>query len=205
MGVYRMRIYTCGGRAPRALPPMHGAPEKFNQIDGADDAWADRHQVGVAAGAGEALKAGLREHFQGECTETGMYLAMARQADREGFPEIADAYKRIAWEEAGHAALFGEMLGEVLKADTRANVKVRAAAEHGACAGKADLADMAEKQGLFSVRDAVREMARTRPATAAYSRGYCAGILSPHKPYHRSVIKKKAPNGSSFGIHRVAG
>lgn len=149
-----------GQEPPEHCPQCMAPREKFNQIDDTGNPWADRHQVGIAAEAGDALKAGLTEHFRGECTEVGMYLAMARQADREGFPEIAEAYQRIAWEEAGHAALFGEMLGEVLKPDTRANLKLRAAAEHGACAGKADLADMAEKQGLPAVRDAVREMAR---------------------------------------------
>jgi len=153
--------YTHVGQEPPERCPQCMAPrEKFNQIDTAEDDWADQHRVGAAAEADEALKTGLKEHFQGECTEVGMYLAMARQADREGFPEISEAYQRIAWEEAGHAALFGEMLGEALSADTRANLKMRAAAEHGACAGKVDLAILAEKQGLPHIRDAVREMAR---------------------------------------------
>jgi rubrerythrin len=149
-----------GQEPPERCPQCMAPREKFNQIDDKDNPWADQHEVGIAAGADEALKAGLKEHFQGECTEVGMYLAMARQADREGFPEIAAAFQRIAWEEAGHAALFGEMLGEVLEPDTRLNLKLRTTAEHGACAGKVDLADMAEKQGLPAVRDAVREMAR---------------------------------------------
>ena len=149
-----------GDDPPERCPQCMAPQEKFNRIDEADNPWADRHQVGAGADGSEALTAGLKEHFLGECTEVGMYLAMARQADREGFPEIAGAYQRIAWEEAGHAALFGEMLGEALKPDTRANLKTRAAAEHGACAGKAALADMAEKEGLPAVRDAVREMAR---------------------------------------------
>lgn len=149
-----------GDEPPERCPQCMAPREKFKEIDDTENSWADCHRVGAAAGADEALKTGLAEHYQGECNEAGMYLAMARQADREGFPEIAEAFTRIAWEEAGHAALFGEMLGDVLEADTRANVKKRAAAEHGACAGKADLADMAEKQGLAAVRDAVREMAR---------------------------------------------
>ena len=169
--MHRVRIYACGQEPPERCPQCMAPREKFNQIADTDSAWADQHRVGAAAGAGGDLKAGLRVHFQGECAEAGMYLAMARQADREGFPEIADGFKRIAWEEAGHAALFGEMLGEVLKADTRANLKMRAAAEHGACAGKADLADMAEKQGLPAVRDAVREMARDEARHGAVFQG----------------------------------
>lgn len=149
-----------GDEPPERCPQCMGPREKFKLIDETQCSWADQHQVGVAAGADEALKEGLREHFRGECAEAGVYLAMARQADREGYPEIAEAFTRIAREEAAHAALFGEMLGDVLQPDTRANLRARAAAEHGACAGKAQLADMAEAQGLSAVRDAVREMAR---------------------------------------------
>lgn len=153
--------HTHAGDAPPERCPQCMAPqEKFMQIDEADQPWADRHNVGIAAGADEKLKTSLKEHFLGECTEAGMYMAMARQADREGFPEIAGAFRRFAEEEAGHAALFAEMLGEVVQPDTRTNLRMRITAEHGACEGKVRLAHMAEKQGLPAARDAVAEMAR---------------------------------------------
>ena len=96
----------------------------------------------------------------GECTEVGMYLAMSRQADREGYPEVAEAYKRIAFEEAEHAAKFAEMLGEVVYADTKKNLTLRADAENGATAGKTELAKLAKAQGLDAIHDSVHEMAR---------------------------------------------
>ena len=91
--------------------------------------WADEHRIGVAQGVDEEILEGLRANFVGECTEVGMYLAMARQADREGYPEVAEAYQRIAFEEAEHAAKFAELLGEVVVADTKANLKARVEAE----------------------------------------------------------------------------
>ena len=77
-------------------------------------AWAAEHVVGVAKGAPEEIIQGLRENFQGECTEVGMYLAMARVAHREGYPEIGLYWEKAAFEEAEHAAKFAEMLGEVV-------------------------------------------------------------------------------------------
>ena len=81
----------------------------------------------------------LKANFEGECAEVGMYLAMARVADREGYPEIAEAFKRYAFEEADHASRFAELLGEVLTDSTEKNLKMRADAEAGACEGKFDL------------------------------------------------------------------
>jgi rubrerythrin len=103
---------------------------------------------------------GLRANFTGECTEVGMYLAMSRQADREGFPEVAEAYKRIAFEEAEHAAKFAELLGEVLVADTKANLKARVEAENGACAGKKNLATKAKQLNYDAIHDTVHEMCK---------------------------------------------
>lgn len=153
--------YIHTGEAPPERCPQCMAPlEKFRQIEEEDTAWADAHRIGIASTGDDTLKAALRENYTGECAEAGMYLAMARQADREGFPEAAEAYRRIAWEEAGHAALFAEMLGEVVQPDTKVNLRMRVAAEHGACQGKVELAALAERQGLPAVRDAVAEMAR---------------------------------------------
>ena len=122
--------------------------------------WADEHRVGVAQGLDEEVVQGLRENFNGECAEVGMYLAMSRQAEREGYPEIAEAYKRYAFEEAEHAAKFAELLGEVLTSDTKKNVKMRMEAENGACSGKMKLAKRAKELGYDAVHDTVHEMAK---------------------------------------------
>ena len=115
-------------------------------------------RVGVAQGLDEWVVNGLKENFMGECTEVGMYLAMSRQADREGFPEVAEAYKRIAFEEAEHASKFAELLGEVVHADTKKNLELRVAAEHGATQGKLDLAKKAKELGYDAIHDTVHEM-----------------------------------------------
>ena len=96
----------------------------------------------------------------GECTEVGMYLAMSRVADREGYPEIAEAYKRIAFEEAEHAAKFAELLGEVVTPCTKTNLKMRVEAEQGACAGKFEIAKKAKQLGFDAIHDTVHEMAK---------------------------------------------
>ncbi len=130
-----------GDDAPEKCPQCGAAKEKFNeQAAGAELTWADEHRIGVAKGLDEWVVQGLKENFMGECTEVGMYLAMSRQADREGYPEVAEAYKRIAFEEAEHASKFAELLGEVVHADTKKNLELRVAAEHGATQGKLDLA-----------------------------------------------------------------
>ena len=149
-----------GDEPPEACPQCKAPASKF--IVQSDDAlaWADEHRIGVAAGIDEGLLEGLRMNFTGECTEVGMYLAMSRQADREGYPEIAEAYKRIAFEEAEHAAKFAELLGEVVHADTKKNLQLRVDAEHGACAGKKDLAVKAKQLGLDAIHDTVHEMCK---------------------------------------------
>lgn len=114
----------------------------------------------MAKGVDEEVLAGLRANFTGECTEVGMYLAMARQAEREGLPEVAATYKRIAWEEAEHACKFAELLGEVLVANTKANLKARVDAEHGACQGKKDLATRAKQLNYDAIHDTVHEMCK---------------------------------------------
>jgi len=150
-----------GESAPDKCPTCGVGPDKFNeQASGDDLVWADEHVIGVAKGVDEEVLAGLRANFQGECVEVAMYLAMSRQADREGFPEIAEAYKRIAFEEAEHATKFAELLGEILVADTKENLKARVAAEHGACQGKKTLATLAKKLNLDAVHDTVHEMCK---------------------------------------------
>ena len=129
--------------------------------DVAADLVAPRDVVlGTAEDVDPRIIEGLRMNFTGECSEVGMYLAMSRQADREGYPEVAEAFKRYAWEEAEHAAKFAELLGEVLTDSTEKNLKMRVDAEHGACAGKKELATLAKQLNLDAVHDTVHEMCK---------------------------------------------
>lgn len=152
--------YVFEGDAPPAQCPICKAPaSKFVEQSG-DLVFADQHVVGVAKGADEKIIEGLRQNFTGECSEVGMYLAMSRVADREGYPEIAEAFKRYAFEEAEHAAKFAELLGEVLTDSTKKNLEMRVDAEHGACAGKKELATLAKQLNLDAIHDTVHEMAK---------------------------------------------
>lgn len=150
-----------GETAPEKCPQCKSPAEKFNIAEAVGElTWADEHRVGIAKDIDPAILEGLRANFVGECTEVGMYLAMGRQADREGFPEVAEAYKKIAWEEAEHAAKFAELLGEVVTADTKTNLKMRLDAEHGACKGKKDLATRAKELNYDAIHDTVHEMCK---------------------------------------------
>ena len=142
-----------GDAAPAAAPAAPAKPAGAS-------AWADEHRVGIAQGLDPEVVEGLRANFTGECSEVGMYLAMSRQADREGYPEVAEAYKRIAFEEAEHAAKFAELLGEVVAADTKANLQARVEAEAGATEGKLMLAKRAKELGYDAVHDTVHEMCK---------------------------------------------
>ena len=122
--------------------------------------WCDEHVIGAAKDVEPMVLEGLKATFEGECTEVGMYMAMARQADREGYPEVADAYKRIAWEEAEHAAKLAELLGEVVTPRTKLNLEARVEAEYGACRGKKDLANKAKQLEYDEVHDVLHEMCR---------------------------------------------
>ncbi|MHC1747888.1 MAG: NADH peroxidase [Cellulosilyticaceae bacterium] len=148
-----------GNEAPEVCPICKAPAARFIEQQG-ELVWADEHRIGVAQGVDEQVLQGLRENFTGECTEVGMYLAMSRQADREGYPEVAEAYKRIAFEEAEHAAKFAELLGEVVVADTRKNLEARVAAEHGATQGKKDIATRAKELGYDAIHDTVHEMCK---------------------------------------------
>ena len=159
--VCRICGYVHEGNAPPEYCPTCKAPaSKFDEMQAGPQAWADEHRIGVAQGLDEEVVAGLRANFTGECTEVGMYLAMSRQADREGYPEVAEAYKRIAFEEAEHAAKFAELLGEVVFADTKKNLTLRVEAERGATKGKKDLATLAKKKDYDAVHDTVHEMCK---------------------------------------------
>src|SRR5574344_2046854 len=155
--------YVHEGENPPEKCPQCGCPgTKFDVVSDASDEIrvADEHKIGIAQGIDPEIVKGLQMNFTGECTEVGMYLAMSRAADREGFPEVAEAYKRIALEEAEHAAKFAELLGECVSTSTKENLTVRVAAEHGATQGKVELATMAKQQGLDAIHDTVHEMAR---------------------------------------------
>ncbi len=153
--------YVYEGEAAPEKCPQCGAPASKFVEKGEDKlTWADEHVIGVAKDVDPEIIEGLRANFNGECTEVGMYLAMSRQADREGFPEVAEAYKRIAFEEAEHAAKFAELLGECVYADTKKNLQVRVDAEHGACQGKKDLATLAKKLNYDAIHDTVHEMCK---------------------------------------------
>lgn len=148
-----------GNEAPEVCPQCKAPKSKFIEQKG-ELVFADEHRIGVAQGVDETIVEDLRNNFMGECTEVGMYLAMSRQADREGYPEVAEAYKRIAFEEAEHAAKFAELLGEVVTDSTKKNLEMRVMAEHGATAGKKDLATRAKAANLDAIHDTVHEMCK---------------------------------------------
>ena len=162
----KFRCMVCGyihegATAPEECPLCHVGPDQFEEIEETEGelTWADEHKIGVAKGVDPEILKGLRDHFNGECSEVGMYLAMSRQADREGYPEIAEAFKRYAWEEAEHAAKFAELLGECVW-DTKTNVEKRMLAEQGACEDKKRIATLAKQQNLDAIHDTVHEMCK---------------------------------------------
>ena len=148
-----------GDQPPEKCPLCGVAGSKFKEQAG-EMTWAAEHVVGIAQDVPEEIKAGLRENFNGECSEVGMYLAMARVAFREGYPEIGLYWEKAAYEEAEHAAKFAELLGEVVTDSTKKNLQVRVDAENGATAGKTELAKKAKELGLDAIHDTVHEMAR---------------------------------------------
>ena len=152
--------YVHTGDKPPEKCPQCGAPASKFKEQSVDGGWACEHVVGVAKGVEKDIIDDLRANFTGECTEVGMYLAMSRVAEREGYPEIAEAYKRYALEEAEHAAKFAELLGEAVTTSTKKNLEMRVEAERGACAGKLDLAKRAKERNYDAIHDTVHEMAR---------------------------------------------
>ena len=160
-----------GPEAPEKCP-LCGAPKsKFKELD-AEEAlqFVTEHELGVAKGCDPEMIKDLEAHFNGECTEVGMYLAMSRQADREGYPEVAEAFKRYAFEEAEHASKFAELLGDCVW-DTKTNLYKRMMAEAGANADKMRIAANAKKAGLDAIHDTVHEMAKDE---ARHGRGFAA-------------------------------
>ena len=152
---------VCGYESdePIDVCPICGA-KMAEREEGAELTWAAEHVVGIIDGVDEEIVQGLRDNFNGECSEVGMYLAMSRVAFREGYPEIGLYWEKAAFEEADHAARFAEMLGEVVTDSTKKNLEMRVAAENGATQGKTDLAKKAKALGLDAIHDSVHEMAR---------------------------------------------
>ena len=164
-----------GETAPEQCPLCKAGAEKFKEYvekDG-DAPFAAEHSLGIAKGIDPEIIEGLKAHAAGECSEVGMYLAMARQADREGYPEIAEAFKRYAYEEADHASRFMEMLGDAVW-DTKKNLEASIAAEADACADKTRIAKLAKQQNLDAIHDSVHEMARDEARHCCGFRGLYA-------------------------------
>lgn len=149
-----------GDAAPEKCPQCGVPADKFKKQESDELVWAAEHVVGVAQGVDEEILQGLRDNFNGECSEVGMYLAMARVAHREGYPEIGLYWEKAAYEEAEHAAKFAELLGEVVTDSTKKNLEMRVAAECGATEGKMAIAKKAKELGLDAIHDTVHEMAR---------------------------------------------
>ena len=156
---------------------------------------AAEHVVGVAKGVSEDIVSDLRANFEGECSEVGMYLAMARVAYREGYPEVGSYYEKAAWEEAEHAAKFAELLGEVVTDSTKKNLQMRVDAENGATAGKTDLAKRAKAANLDAIHDTVHEMARDE---ARHGKAF-EGLLNKY----RQVDLTKSESSMDSFIHRM--
>ena len=165
-----------GDAAPEKCPICKAPASKFSELkeQTGDVTYATVHRLGDGKieGVPEEMIQELRNNYNAECSEVGMYIAMARQADREGYPEIAEAFNRYALEEAKHAAQFAELLGEVVF-DTKTNLEKRAAAEEGACADKFELAKQAKAMGFDGIHDMVHEAAKDE---ARHGAGF-AGLL----------------------------
>ena len=148
-----------GDTPPEKCPVCKVPGEKFVEVVEEAD-WATEHEVGALKGVPAEMIEDLRSNFTGECSEVGMYLAMSRVAYREGYPEIGLYWEKAAYEEAEHAAKFAELLGEVVAPCTKTNLTKRVEAEHGACAGKFEIAKKAKQLGFDAIHDTVHEMAK---------------------------------------------
>lgn len=155
-----MRLRSRGRYPPEKCPQCGVPADKFEKVEESKTSWATEHVVGITEGVSEDIINDLRANFAGECSEVGMYLAMARVAFREGYPEIGLYWEKAAYEEAEHAAKFAEILGEVVTPSTKKNLEMRVAAENGATAGKYDLARRAKAANLDAIHDTVHEMAK---------------------------------------------
>ena len=165
-----------GEAAPEKCPVCGVGADKFKEQTGERE-WAAEHVVGVAKGVSEDILADLRANFEGECSEVGMYLAMARVAHREGYPEVGLYYEKAAWEEAEHAAKFAELLGEVVTDSTKKNLEMRVDAENGATAGKFDLAKRAKLLTWMQSMTQFMRWLKTKHVTEEHSKDFLRDIL----------------------------
>jgi rubrerythrin len=160
--------YVHEGDTPPEFCPQCKVPGSKFLEQKEETSWAAEHVVGIGKQFGadvpedvrNEIIEGLRANFQGECTEVGMYLAMARAAHREGYPEIGLYWEKAGLEEAEHAAKFAELLGEVITDSTKKNLTMRVEAENGATAGKFELAKLCKEYNLDALHDTIHEMAR---------------------------------------------
>ena len=166
--------YVHTGDTPPDVCPQCKAPASKFSEQKSGESFAAEHAVGIAKGVDADIIKDLQANFNGECTEVGMYLAMSRVAFREGYPEIGLYWEKAAYEEAEHAARFAELLGEVITDSSKKNLEMRVDAEHGACAGKTDLAKRAKDKGLDAIHDTVHEMARDEARHCAAFKGLLA-------------------------------
>ena len=152
--------YIYEGTEPPAICPVCKAPkDKFEKLEDSPD-WADVHRIGIARDLDPRVIDGLREHYRIECHEVGAYMAMARRADVEGYPEIANTFQRMAREEAAHAARLAELLGEALTDSTEKNCEARVAAELAASKDKQALAILAKDLGYDIIHAALPDMCK---------------------------------------------
>lgn len=150
-----------GDNPPAECPICHAPASAFKAMEEDKVTLASEHKIGVPGTPDDILES-LRNEFMGECTEVGMYLAMARVAFREGYAEIGTYFEKAAYEEAGHASRYAELLGDeaIVTSSTKENLSRRVQAEFGACNGKTGLAGKAKELGLDPIHDSVHEMAR---------------------------------------------
>lgn len=118
----------------------------------------------------EEFKNALNGQFNGETAEVGLYLAMARVAQRAGHPEIAEVLKVIAWEEAEHAAQYAELMGKISDC-TKTNITKMMNGEIGANKLKAELAQKAKDAGLEELYTFIDQAARDEARHASMLHG----------------------------------
>lgn len=192
-----------GDEAPEFCPQCKQPRSKFKEVVESDELdFVTEHHIGDGVVEDAEVMEGLKAHFMGECTEVGMYLAMSRQADREGYPEVAEAFKRYAWEEAEHASKFAELLGEIVW-NTEKNLKARMEAESGACADKMRIAKRAKELGYDAIHDTVHEMAKDEARHVWFlqqKRSRCNGLIFINRNQFRCAMQQKAPVTGGFFV-----
>jgi len=117
----------------------------------------NENKLGISKGT--QVEDAVEANFKGETTEVGLYLAMARQAQREGYPEIAEVLKSIAFDEAWHAARYAELNG-LISPSTRENLEKMLAGEKAANKGKREAAVKAKESGVDEAHDLFDESSR---------------------------------------------